>query len=97
MSTKYDCPACKNGKITVTFHGFPGDGPEPSVTEMDCIRCKGSAKVTKKVLDAINFEKNMWCECEEETESVYYHDGVHHEIRKHHWRCKSCDKVKQIG
>lgn len=45
--------------------------------------------------------EDFWCECEEETESEFHDDEFDSEtgerVSKHHWTCRSCGKVKQIG
>ena len=93
----HDCPVCDGtGKQTIKFsyHGEPEKDHESEIT---CVICDGEKKVDQETLDMIEYEKNMWCKCEEDTDAKYYSDGQHPEIHKHHWRCTSCDKVKQIG
>jgi len=46
------------------------------------------------------FEPDFWCQCEGKYESDYYEDEFDADgalISKHHYRCKHCGKVTQIG
>jgi len=83
--------------MTITCQGLPGDGVEPVKSQITCVVCDGTSQVSKRTLERIEFEKNMWCKCDHETGTKYYDDGQHPEIHKHHWRCTSCKQVKQIG
>jgi len=48
-------------------------------------------------------EEKLWCSCGGEDEygddygAYYVPDNSHPEISKHHWRCKNCKKIVQIG
>lgn len=53
--------------------------------------------MNKKQFEARQQEDDIWCECEDETESYFVDNGQDKEIGKHHWRCEECDKVTQIG
>jgi hypothetical protein len=39
-------------------------------------------------------EKKLWCNCSNKTDSYYVADT---KKMKHHWRCKTCKKITQIG
>ena len=92
------CPQCSgSGKIQYTVH--EGIGPNATKTEheMTCILCKGFKTVSDAVMKVFKYESTMWCECDKETIVTFYDDGEHPELSKHHYRCKVCDKVTQIG
>lgn len=42
-------------------------------------------------------EKKHWCEHPEHEDVYYVPDNTHKDVRKHHWRCTTCKKIKQIG
>ena len=90
------CTVCEGrGKqtTTVTVHGEKGE----SSFEMDCLWCKGTGQMTE-VQEAEHREFcEMWCECEEPGDPRYYDDGEHPAMHKHHWRCRECEGVTQIG
>ena len=96
MKTLHTCPSCTKGKITITMEEW-GKPETKTETIMNCLDCDGSGEVSQEDLDDIEYEKNMWCKCDGDTPTKFYDDGVHPEISKHHWRCKPCGKVKQIG
>jgi hypothetical protein len=91
----HTCPKCKEGKTTLTISYF--GSKESEKVEIDCVYCDGSGKITQETLSDINFEDDMWCTCDTDHGTKYYSDGQHPEIHKHHWRCKGCGDVKQIG
>lgn len=70
--------------------------PEPPV-EIDCVFCKGKGTLTPVQKAVVNYAKNMWCKCKKDYGTTFYDDNVHPVLRKHHYRCKKCGKVKQIG
>ena len=88
------CTQCKDGKMTINVTEY---GKEPKAVEIDCIHCNGSGEIDQATAEAIEYEKNMWCKCDEHTGPRYYSDGEHPEISKHHYRCTTCDGVVQIG
>jgi hypothetical protein len=46
----------------------------------------------------IYYDNSKWCECEEDIQPCTFHDdGTHPEVDKHHYRCKTCKKLTQIG
>ena len=92
------CTICEgSGKQTVTISTF-GEPENDTSFESNCIGCDGEGEVTEEQAALIEFEKNMWCKCGNPSEDVdFYDDGEHPEITKHHYRCKDCKKVVQIG
>ncbi len=95
------CPKCEGKKtmsITVSY-GWPGHETKPSETsEQRCVHCNGTGEVSDEDLEVINYEDNMWCECGNKNDAVdFYEDGEHPEIHKHHYRCRNCKGVAQIG
>ena len=93
------CTECEDGKMTIEmFEGFPRKGEEGTKTEIDCVICDGTGEIDEETAEMVEFEKNMWCECGNPSEDVdFYDDGEHPEISKHHYRCRDCGAVVQIG
>jgi len=93
------CPVCGgDGKRTITIDNR-FNRPEPDDEyEIDCDFCDGTGKMNDKQMDIYNYEKNMWCDCGNPSEKVkFFDDDEHPEISKHHYRCKDCGKILQIG
>jgi hypothetical protein len=93
---KIKCPSCVDGKITVTFEVWGSKEP-PSISQQDCSWCDGTGFVDSHTAAVIEYEKNMWCKCKGDHGVRFYNDGEHKIIYKHHYRCKFCGKVTQIG
>lgn len=90
------CKSCKGEKkVTVTVETF-GSTKKDSF-ETDCFWCKGTGEMNNTQLRDYLFFKDMWCECEEAHGVYFINDNEHPEITKHHYRCKNCNKVTQIG
>jgi hypothetical protein len=70
--------------------------PEPPV-KINCIICNGSGQMTAEDKELIEYEKKMWCKCGAPKGIKFYDDNKHPEISKHHYRCRVCKKVTQIG
>ena len=92
------CTSCEGGKMTITmFEGWPGEDQEGTKSEIDCVVCDGTGEIDEETAAMVEYEKNMWCECDGDNGVNFYDDGEHPEISKHHYRCKRCDGVVQIG
>jgi hypothetical protein len=88
------CPGCKEGKIDVAVHNAG------SIThiKLDCTWCLGIGKLDDDRLQDYKEFHNVWCRCDNVGHNVkHYEDGVHPDMRKHHWRHTVCGKVVQIG
>jgi len=98
---KSHCPHCKGSgvqAITCETFGYP----EKSISFHACYYCKGeivNEVEGKHIQDVKDYEASLWCKCSKKRNyDVYYMaDGEDKEIRKHHWRCCKCNKVRQIG
>lgn len=92
------CPGCKGTKnITITVCEF---GKPARDMLLDCHQCDGSGEVTQCEADAIETERQMWCECSDGCGDniAHYADGQHPSLWKHHYRHEpGCGKVVQIG
>lgn len=96
------CPSCKGkGTITVTAKMLTeGKWVDQEPVIMTCMRCEGKKVVNKKEQEALNkLQEEFWCKCGGNAlrDSRYYDDGEHPELSKHHYRCRTCGKVTQIG
>lgn len=101
-ATMLPCPCCKGSKInTLTGKTINADGTvtmhEPFV--VNCYECKGVGSVTQEHADARARELAQWCTCGNPSRDVKYHPDNQRgaAYRKHHWTCKDCGKVTQIG
>ena len=92
------CPPCSgSGRMKIQVSEDRPTGVVKSTMEMKCITCNGAGKVSLKVLADLAREQEMWCRCTTAGEPEYYGDGEDGEIWKHHWKCRSCGGVLQIG
>jgi|WetSurSiteA1Bulk_404760.scaffolds.fasta_scaffold03388_10 hypothetical protein len=99
------CPVCNGaGKQTITFTEVEADektglliAKKAPSFQIDCVWCKGKGIVTPKEKKVHTYYKTIWCECLEDHGVKFYDDGEHPQLSKHHYRCKKCGKVTQIG
>ena len=92
------CPECNGTGIgTVTIQTFGEEGKNISI--INCRFCKGlliSKEAALKIKKEKEVEDSLWCSC-----TVDY--GVTYKARgsavcsKHHYICKKCKKIVQIG
>ena len=102
---QHTCPTCKGkGKQTANFceGSFNDEGKYVVTSETPfshtCYDCKGTGQVDTRTLNAIKKEKEMWCKCESKGGSQYVPDNTRGAaVRKHHYTCRDCGKVTQIG
>jgi len=94
------CPRCEGkGKLSITAQVYENGKfrSEPPVG-IDCPTCEGKGKISDRMLKEIKRMDAMWCSCDNRSGEAYYvEDGVNPECRKHHWRCKDCGKILQVG
>lgn len=94
-----NCPTCKgSGTEEITMNELKdGKFVETSKTLITCYTCDGQP-VSKlqglQLQKSINKEKSMYCKCEFSHGSYYVPDTNR---MKHHWKCKQCKKITQIG
>lgn len=95
------CPKCKGKKeMEVICHQIiDGKKDEGHRFTMECVTCHGMGKITNSYLNAI---RGFWCKCEippehEKGEIIFYNDGEHPDVQKHHYRCAKCKRVVQVG
>ena len=93
-----ECPTCHgNGEQTVTVTEWRPGGGTSSTHKITCVTCRGAGTVSAERLEEWHETQRMWCGCDEPDDPTYYADGEHPSLRKHHWRCSTCDGVTQIG
>jgi hypothetical protein len=91
-----ECPICKGTKVTtMTVETYGIKGSEK--VEIECPGCHGTGEVSSERMAQLTQKDNIWCECEEDHGVDYWGDGEHPDLSKHHYRCKKCKKVVQIG
>ncbi|MCK9542644.1 MAG: hypothetical protein M0R03_11515 [Novosphingobium sp.] len=99
-SFNFPCSVCNgNKKQNVTVKELTEEGWKESKTEIECVGCKGKGIMNKEEYDFANYYNNIWCKCKDydSDEVDFYDDNQHPEISKHHWRCRKCKKVVQLG
>jgi hypothetical protein len=91
-----NCPRCEGkGKQSIGISEY--GQPEESF-EMTCMTCKGSGEVTAFEAEMFEQEQGMWCGCgNPSNDGDFYEDGEDPVVGKHHWKCKDCKKVLQVG
>jgi hypothetical protein len=96
---KSHCPMCKgSGVQPVTCQTF-GE-PAKSISLHDCYHCNGeivNAVVGAEIQANVDYEKSLWCNCKRSYDVYFMSDGEDKEIKKHHYRCCKCNKIRQIG
>ena len=93
------CPKCNNGKQTVEVTEIKPEGRSVTKVEITCITCNGSGQIEKRKLKAQERAFNaFWCRCGNPSEEIdFFDDGQHPGCEKHHYRCRDCGKVTQVG
>ena len=92
------CPTCEgSGKQSLTVKMWGSKEPE-NVMPITCVVCKGTGTLGATEIRQLEAEKKMWCTCGNKSGEVdFFDDGAHPQIHKHHYRCRECGKVTQIG
>jgi len=92
------CPTCEGtGKQSITVKMWGEKNPENPM-QITCVVCKGTGVVGAAEIRQLKAEREMWCTCGNKSGEVdFYDDGQHPRIHKHHYRCRECGKVTQIG
>jgi hypothetical protein len=94
------CPVCLGtGKQTTKMSVMMNNGEfeQQDPIETDCIWCDDGVMTDKQKVMHHEYE-TMWCKCEpNDNAPIFYRDGEHDELHKHHYRCTTCHKVIQIG
>jgi len=92
------CPACQgSAKQTITVHQIVENVMTVKDEKVTCVWCNGEGKLSSDRIAIYMMYAEMWCKCHGETPTVFYKDGEHPDLFKHHYRCGVCGKVKQIG
>ena len=88
------CDGTGDMKLNVSEHG----STVVKVSSITCVYCDGAGEVSLAQHKQMQAEERMWCKCDEPSEDAdFYDDGEHPELHKHHYRCKNCKGVLQIG
>jgi hypothetical protein len=99
------CLVCKGtGKQTIQSSVLDFDydlkkwveKPEPPV-KIKCVWCNGKGVMTTAQVEQITEYRDAWCKCKEKNGVTFFDDNERDDITKHHYRCKKCSKVTQIG
>jgi len=91
--TPLTCPTCKGSKkVTMTFH--PGKGKAPEKSEVGCVTCHGTGRVTPAYAKAFQkvWGKENWCSCKKSSGSTHTRKGG-----QDYYNCNDCGKTTQIG
>ena len=98
------CETCKgSGKVTVSMSTFGKEGSEKK-SQMHCISCSGkgiyliSSDSERKAWVLNRIQRNMWCQCEDSIGSYYRENNECKGcMSKHHYHCKKCHLITQVG
>ena len=90
------CPVCAGAKeVTVEVTTITPAGATESSMKMDCHICNGTGKVSAAKARAHARMQEVWCSCDGDTGDAVYHPDS--EGGKHHWTCRLCGKLVQVG
>ena len=97
---QYPCPCCQGAKVQhVTGTEVTAEGTrqlEP--VDIPCVWCDGQGLVGAKGLLQHQAYQALWCRCDHPSgKTVFFNDGEHPDLSKHHYRCYDCKRVTQIG
>ena len=91
-----ECPLCK-GKREVIFEVTEPGGKVNNVP-LKCVVCDGEGKVTPGRALSYKRQQESWCKCGNPSGDVeYVPDNVSSVCSKHHYVCRDCGKIVQIG
>lgn len=93
-ATRVTCTCCKgSGTQRITF--------EQTVYDSPCMWCDGQSVMTEAQAAEHRFMTECWCRCNDAHEGSFYHEDddmtLEWCVRKHHWHCRNCHKLTQIG
>ena len=93
------CPHCKGtGMCTLTSQEWGNHEKDIIITE--CYYCKGLT-ITKEegmeIQTQKDYEASLWCDCKIKTNDWTYKPKGSKVCSKHHYTCKKCKKITQIG
>ena len=97
------CKVCKgSGKQKLTVldpYGAYPNRPRRQVKDIDCVWCHGTGMMQAEELKAYTWNQTAWCECGNPSgESRFFDDGeCECGCHKHHYHCRDCAKITQIG
>ena len=77
---------------------FVGQDKEDDTTELTCVHCNGrviSEEEGKKMQEQIDYEESLMCDCGNPSDQADYVPDTPQ--MKHHWNCRDCGKIYQIG
>ena len=91
------CPTCKGSCKQIIKVCNRKTGMVEKEIPVHCGTCNGEGKVTEETLKNIMYEKSLYCSCKNNDDVYFVDDNVDSECSKHHWKCKNCKKIVQIG
>ena len=105
MKDTIPCPRCKGtGKISGVAVSVKQGKLIDREFNMNCPDCRGTGKLTKQRRVILNLKRkatvSFWCICGNPSGDTDFYDDVRlpdGTLDKHHWNCKDCGKVLQIG
>jgi len=89
------CPRCKgSGKMDLNV----SEGGTMKAVKITCVTCDGAGEIDQFKYKLYRQEIEMWCRCGNPSGDVdFYDDGEHPDVQTHHYRCKDCGRVVQVG
>ena len=94
-----ECLVCKGGGKQHLTVKYPFEDKPDETHDIDCVWCHGAGEMTEKEYQQYLWDKAAWCECGNPSqEFIFFDDGTCEcGCYKHHYHCKDCMKITQIG
>ena len=74
------------------------EGGKTSTVKIGCITCEGKGTINQEQKERLEAEKKLWCVCGNHSGESNFHDDYTRKIcSKHHYTCKDCGKILQVG
>lgn len=64
---------------------------------MDCFFCNATGSITADKALQMSAEDELWCDCGNPSRATDYHPDNTGVVNKHHWTCRDCGGILQIG
>ena len=93
---RHTCPCCEGSK-TNSLTEMSLDGKELDTMTFPCITCDGEGTVDHDLWLDYRDAMDTWCKCGCKNGARYVDDNVSKECSKHHWVCRDCGKITQVG
>jgi hypothetical protein len=86
------CPVCK-GKKKLSL-SVSENGVKLAPVEIKCVHCEGLGVMSVETFEQHDACVNAWCKCGPHDDMEFHDDAPG---SKHHWTCRRCGKLVQVG